>query len=320
MEPIQSLPSDFLSRMASIYDGPELDRCLRSFAAPKRVSFRVNQLLGTLDSAWLTLERQGFAWSTLPWFPSAASVSADQRGRLLESSLVTQGRLYVQNATSMLVASSLGVQPGECVLDLAAAPGGKAILLAEQMENIGWLSAVEPVRSRFFKLRAQLDRYGVSIARCYLTDGRTVGRKTPDRFDRVLLDAPCSGEGRFRLEDPATWKYWSLRKVREQARKQVGLLMSAIRALKPGGTLIYSTCTFSPEENEVVIDTVLKRAKDPMELTPLELPVANWVAGLTAWGGRSLHPGLALTRRILPTELMDAFYIAKFTKLEHAGE
>lgn len=87
--------------------------------------------------------------------------------------------------------------------------------------------------------------------------GERLEKKTPERFDRVLLDAPCSGESRIHQDDPASWQHWKLRKIKEQARKQYGLIRSAFAALKPGGTLLYCTCSFAPEENEAVVSDFL---------------------------------------------------------------
>ena len=125
------------------------------------------------------------------------------------------------------------MKPEESVLDLAA--GGKTLQMACMMNNQGALSAVEPVKNRFFKLKANLEQQGASFVKTYLTDGRTVGGKCPERFDRVLLDAPCSSESRFTQLNPDSWSHWSIKKVKEVARKQKKLLMSALYSLKPGG-------------------------------------------------------------------------------------
>ena len=148
----------------------------------------------------------------------------------------------------MLATLVLDPQPGEDVLDLAAASGGKTLHIAAKMRNEGKLSAVGPVRGQSFKLQTNLKRYGSEITRTYMTNGRTVGKKTPERFDRVLLDAPCSDESRIHQDDPESWQHWKLRKIKEQARKQYGLIRSASAALKPGGTLLYCTCSFAPEK------------------------------------------------------------------------
>jgi 16S rRNA (cytosine1407-C5)-methyltransferase len=186
--------------------------------------------------------------------------------------------------------------------------------MAAMMQNQGHIAAVEVIRARLFKLQASLRRCGVSNVKTYLTDGRTVGRKTPERFDRVLLDAPCSSEARFNRREPSTWKHWSLRKIKECARKQRGLLRSAIASLKPGGTLLYCTCSFAPEENEAIVHGVLTQMGEAIEIEAVRLPLENVQPGITHWEGKDLHPDLARSVRILPDRQMDGFYLCKLVK------
>ena len=145
-----------------------------------------------------------------------------------------------------------------------------------------------------------------------MRDGRGVGRAVPDRFDRVLLDAPCSSESRMRWQDVKTYQHWSLRKVRETQRKQKSLLRSAYAALKPGGVLLYCTCSFAPEENELVVEALLR--KTDAQLLPIENLPQHSVPGLTHWSGKSLSSQLQQSRRILPNGIWDGFYLARIIK------
>ena len=140
-----------------------------------------------------------------------------------------------------------------------------------------------------------------------------MGALTPERFDRVLLDAPCSSEARFDLNDPDSMAHWSPGKVREVAHKQKRLLLSAIHALKPGGVLVYSTCSFAPEENECIVHAALHKLGDAVEVTPVEIPVLHQ-PGLTEWDGKMLNPQLAHSVRVLPDSLVDGFYLARLVK------
>ena len=228
------------------------------------------------------------------------------------SAAATNGRVYIQNPSSLLAVRVLDPQPGEEVLDLAAAPGGKTIAMAVAMGNDGRIAAVEPVKGRFHRLRANVERCGVNIVAFYQRDGRGVGRAVPERFDRVLLDAPCSSQARMRWDDPATYQHWTRRKVREASRKQKSLVMSGYAALKPGGHMLYSTCSFAPEENELIVEHLLKRT-DARLVDLGELP-CNSVAGLTQWGSRTLRDELALTARIVPDAVWDGFYLAGIEK------
>ncbi len=239
-------------------------------------------------------------------------MSAD-REAVTHSAAAGDGCLYVQNPSSWLAACVVDPQPGDEVLDLAAAPGGKTIAMAAAMANEGRIAAVEPVPARFHRLRANLDRCGVTIAALYQKDGRGVGRLVPERFDRVLLDAPCSSEARMRWDEPASYRHWSLRKVRETSRKQKRLLRSAYAALKPGGVLVYCTCSFSPEENELVVQQLLA-ASDAALLPVLLDEAVPAMPALTTWQGKALSDELAHAVRVLPAAPWEGFFLARLTK------
>lgn len=309
--PAGPLPADFVSRLNRIVPDRWQTVVRSSFDQAKRTGFRINTLKTGPDEV---IDRLEVPSEPVPWHPPARTVAAADRPRLTHSPLVSQGVVYVQGLSSILGTLVLDPQPGEQVLDLAAAPGGKAAHLAALMNNQGWLSVVEPVRRRMFVLADNLKRAGVSIAHTYLMDGRKAGQRVPDRFDRVMLDAPCSGEARFRTDDPSTWQYWSERKIREQARKQRGLIRSAFQALRPGGRLLYCTCSFAPEENEAIVASLLDASPSRAELVPIDLPLDNWQSGLSGFGRHVWSGSLANTRRILPNQRHDGFFMALIAK------
>jgi 16S rRNA C967 or C1407 C5-methylase (RsmB/RsmF family) len=220
----------------------------------------------------------------------------------------------VQNLSSQLPPALLGPEPGERVLDLCAAPGSKTGQIAALMENEGEIAAVEKVRPRFFRLRDNLDQQGATAVRTFLRDGQGVWKHRPEHFDRVLVDAPCSTEGRFDTEDPDSTAFWHEGKAREMARKQGKLLWSGIQALRPGGTLVYATCTFAPEENEAVVDRALRTFGEAVEVVPLDLGLPNARPGREGWGKRTFDPQVRGTARVLPTAEWEAFYVAKLVK------
>ena len=244
----------------------------------------------------------------------------EQRRELSESEACLRGEIYLQNLSSMIPPLVLNPQSGERILDLAAAPGGKALQMAGMMANRGKISAVESVRGRFFRLRANLENHGAILVQTYLKDGIKVWRSCPEQFDRVLLDAACSAEGRFNVNEPSSYGYWSTKKIREMQRKQKRLLFSAVQCLKPGGTLVYSTCTFAPEENEVVVDSVLKRFGEALCLEELGKPPVAVQEGLICWRNRGLHPDLQRAWRILPDGIMEGFFACRLRKLESTLE
>jgi 16S rRNA (cytosine1407-C5)-methyltransferase len=299
-----TLPSPLeplFERLERIYGAGALNGIVNSMREPKRVGFVINRLVSGHDRP---------PGEPLAGVDGCYSVPAAEREQLLEHPAVLTGACYPMNPSSVMAARALAVTGSMEVLDLAAAPGGKTLILAMDMENRGRIAAVEPVRGRFHRMRANLSRLGVTNVQYYQADGRGIGRKVPERFDRVLLDAPCSSEARIRLQDPASYAHWKPRKVKETSRKQRGLIRSAYQALKRGGEMIYCTCAFSPEENELVVDHLL-RAEPEAVLLSLSGP---GVPGLTSWNGRPLEPHLARCRRVLPDEVFDGFFIARIAK------
>lgn len=311
----------FLDRIHEILPNHSLDGVLKSFQEPKDCGFRVNLLKSSPENLAHAFQQQGIKLNELSFANSCYWVSREQRILLVDGPYSQTGEIYIQNPSSMLVATIVDPQPEETILDLAAAPGGKSIHIAQEMHNRGRLSVVESVRERFFRLQRNLKNCGVEIAKSYLMDGRKVGRKTPNRFDRILLDAPCSGEARIHVDDPKSWQFWSTKKIKECSRKQKGLIKSAIEALKPGGLLVYCTCSFAPEENENVVNWILQKEEFNLEIEPHDFNFLSdklqpaTTSGLTHFQKREFDPSISDAIRILPDQLFDGFFICKIRKL-----
>ncbi|QEP45116.1 RsmB/NOP family class I SAM-dependent RNA methyltransferase [Ectothiorhodospiraceae bacterium BW-2] len=312
------LPHPFYQRLQQIIPATEFERVIDTFSLQRQMTLRLNPLRQPVEITLATLQQLSWPLQPypLPRLPHHCFViDADYRQPLMHHPLTESGALYPQSLSSIMAVIALNPQPDEAILDLAAAPGGKTSLIAALMQNRGELAAVEPVKKRYFRLQANLARLGVSGCRCFPHDGRTIGHKVPNRFDRVLLDAPCSSESRFNTHTPSSWHHWSLNKIAETARKQRRLLLSAIDALKPGGELLYSTCAFAPEENELVVNYALQRRPQMALVAIDELEgLAPTQPGLTEWRGKSLPQPLTLSRRILPDERWHGFYLAKMVK------
>jgi 16S rRNA (cytosine1407-C5)-methyltransferase len=310
------LPAQFEERLARLLPADQQAAWRAAFEAPPAAAFRVNRLLGDETEVLDELRGSGFTPRSLDWPPEAWTVDAAQRRELTDSLAAREGRVYIQSPSSLVPVDVLDPQPGEEILDLAAAPGGKTVHLAARMRNEGRIGAVESVKGRFHRLRRNLERCGVTIADTYLADGAGVGRKVPERFDRVLLDAPCSSEGRFRAHDPQSMAFWSLKKIHEMTRKQKRLSISAVRALKPGGVLVYCTCTLAPEENEAIVDDLLTRFGDALEVVAMDLPSAHTTPGLTAWDGRDYAEAVRRCARIRSDGTREGFFVAKLRKMK----
>lgn len=309
-----SLPEAFTERLEKIVPRERFAAILKTFDAPKQVTFRVNTLKSAPSDLEVELSKANILFERIEWLEGVYRISPEDKLRLTQTDAFYGGRLYIQNLSSMIAPVLLAPEPGETVLDLAAAPGGKTLLLAGMMQNTGWLSAVEPSRERFFRLCDNLKQQGVTNAHTYMTDGRSVGKKCPEMFDRILLDAPCSSEARFKTHEPKSMSFWSVHKVKETSKLQRRLLLSAYDALKPGGKLLYSTCSFSPEENESPLQHLLERHGEHLKTLPLILPFDNVQKPLRSWGKEVYDERIQNAVRILPTDTIDGFFICLLEK------
>ncbi len=311
---VKALPAEFLERLRRILPSSQFDTVANTFAEPKPTTFRVNTLKATTADVRAELEGVGFRLKGVAWYPDAFVMETGRLRELQETAAYQQGGLYVQSLSSMLPPLVLGPQPHEEVLDLAAAPGSKTTQMACLMRGAGRLVAIDNNRVRFYRLRANLALQDARNVEPLLRAGEAAGRMFPDRFDRVLVDAPCSAEGRFDVREPASYRYWRPGKIHEMVRKQRRLLAAGLAALRPGGLLVYSTCTFAPEENEGVVSWALASWGETVALEPVELPGPQAQPGLTRWQDVQFQPAMRATARILPSAQMEGFFLARLRK------
>lgn len=317
---MRELPELFTKRLQVLLKPEDFNAAMDSFSRERPVFVRRNSNRITDTQIQDTLDRYGIAWQPVEWAAGIFQLeqSRDLR-RLQETDLFKTGCLYAQGLSSYLVPLLLDLEPGQTVLDMCAAPGSKSTQIALMLGGCGALHLNEKVRDRFFRLKSNMDLQGCENLTLTMNPGAWFGRAMPSFFDRILLDAPCSSEGRFHQSKPDSFKYWKLMKIRECQKKQKKLLRSAVYALKPGGILVYSTCTFAPEENEAVVDWALRTMADEIEILPVLLPVKNVMNGITKWQEKEFNPAAGLCRRIIPDEKMDAFFMAKFRRKTSGG-
>ncbi len=255
------LPEAFLQRIQNQL-GDEYEAFLQSLERPRAVALRFNPLKGEQPQL-------PFVGKNVPWEPQGFYYDPDARPGL--HPYHEAGVYYLQEASAMSAVSMLDPQPGERVCDLCAAPGGKSTQIAGRMAGEGFLLCNEYSPKRAKILAQNIERLGVANA---LVTNETVDRLAgylPGFFDRVLIDAPCSGEGMFRKEADAVTD-WSQETVEMCAQRQAGILDAGAKLLRCGGRLVYSTCTFAPEENEQAVAAFLER--NPQ--FTLETAVAPW--------------------------------------------
>lgn len=226
------------------------------------------------------------------------------------------GYYYVQELSSMLSVIALSPQKNDIVLDLCASPGSKTSQISAKMENTGTLIANDYKLDRIRILASTLERCGVTNCIVARNDGSQLCQnlsKKNFKFDKILLDAPCSGEGTLR-SSPKTFLMWNINVVKKLSREQKKLITNAIKVLKAGGTLVYSTCTHSPEENEEVIDFAVKNF--PVKIEEISLPVKSR-QGITEWQGEKFSQEVKKAKRIYPQDNdSEGFFVCKMTLME----
>lgn len=242
------LPEKFLARMQQQL-GDEYDEYLRSLQRPRAVALRFNPLKGDIPAL-------PFVGESVPWEPMGYYYDPDSRPGL--HPYHEAGVYYLQEASAMASAALLEPQPGEIILDLCAAPGGKSTQIAGRMQGQGLLVSNEINQKRAKVLSRNIERLGIANTVVTGESPAALADRFPGFFHRIMVDAPCSGEGMFRKEEAAITD-WSEENVEMCARRQAEILDCAAAMLRPGGRLVYSTCTFAPQEDEETVEAFLAR-------------------------------------------------------------
>ena len=261
-----NLPQEFLNKMKTLL-GAEYEDFLASYHRPRNFGLRVN--VGKISPEEFQ-KLAPFHLQPVPWTENGFYYTLEEDNSVLPARhpFYYAGLYYLQEPSAMTPAAMLKVTPGEKVLDLCAAPGGKATELGARLHGKGLLVANDISASRAKALLKNIEVFGIPNAFVTNETPAHLAGQFPEFFDKILVDAPCSGEGMFR-KDPAVAKAWDAEKPFACAKQQKEIITQAANMLAPGGQMLYSTCTFSPEENEQVIAYLLDSRED-MEV--LELP------------------------------------------------
>lgn len=297
------LPDGYTEKYRSLMDQTEADAFLASFDQPVHHGFRTNPLKANAVPQVTPLT----APTAIPngYFGKVNGHSSDH----------VTGVVYGQEPSAMYVGAIVDAKPGERILDLCAAPGGKSTQIAAGLQQQGLLVTNEIFAKRAAILAENIERFGVANAVVLNETPAHIAKQLPDFFDKVVVDAPCSGEGMFR-KDPAAANYWTPAYPEECAERQREILTEAVKLVRPGGQLIYSTCTFAPEEDEQMMAWLLatypefELVKLP-ELEGLEPARPKWADG---------DDRLALAGRLFPHHMTkgEGHFLAKLVRQTEA--
>jgi len=288
------------------------------------VSIRCNTLKISVEELKARLEDYGWKLKQpFEEFPEVMVVESDlEPGEVGKTKEHLLGYYYVQEVSSMLPILVLRPEVGDFVLDLCSSPGSKTTQAAAMMGNGGTIIANEISLGRIGILNSNLERCGVMNTIVTRKDGVALCekflKKTQFRFDKILVDVPCSGEGTLR-KSPKTFQMWNPNMIKKIAGTQRMLIEAAIKILKVGGTMVYSTCTLAPEENERIVDYLVRNFDIKIEQIVLPL---KFRCGVTEWEGKKLSEEVKKCLRLYPQDNnTDGFFVAKIKKLsDEVGE
>lgn len=312
------LPEAFQERMR-LQLGTEYEAFLAGLEGERHRALRVNPLKGGLSAGECRerfLALSPWELEPVPWEENGYYYTQEGPGR---HPYHEAGVYYIQEPSAMAPVAFLGVKPGERVLDLCAAPGGKSTQIAGELQGKGLLvsNEINPARAKI--LSENVERLGIRNCLVVNEPPEHLAELFPDYFDRILVDAPCSGEGMFRKNENAG-EEWSLENVERCAARQDAILDCAVAMLRPGGRLVYSTCTFAPEEDEGSVSRLIRRHPEMKISEPAEC-LGDRTEG--AWGFapgrpdwiRDPAPGLERTLRLWPHRLRgEGHYLAVLQK------
>ena len=266
------------------------------YKAQRPVTLRVNNLKTSLEKAKEKLDEAQIEYETISWYEKAIIIKNVREEEIRKLEIYENGEIYLQSLSSMLPPIILEPKAGENILDMTAAPGGKTTEIAALTENKAYITACEKNKIRAERLKFNLQKQGVKSANIMVEDARKLSDYFS--FDKILLDAPCSGSGTENIFD----KNFSKELVERSVKFQEELLSKALKILKPGGEMVYSTCSILKQENEKVLERVLSKRNARIEpITVQDIEV--------------LPSKIAGTITVCPTENYEGFFVAKIKKL-----
>lgn len=304
----RKLPTDFIENIYELYDPLKVDQILQGMMNPRNTTIRVNTIKYNIQDLMRYFKEKNIKFERVLWYRDALIIKNATEKELQKLEIYEKGYIYLQSLSSMVPPLVLNPKKGEKVLDLTAAPGSKTTQMAALMENEGYILANELDKIRSERLQYNVKSQGAEIVEVINGRGEKIGNSYPEYFDKVLLDTPCSGEGRFLLGKPMTYKDWSLKKVNQLVKIQKKLFESAYNATKKNGIMVYSTCTINKEENEYILDWAINNFD--IKLLEINLNIKEAIKG----DNTGLNGSIDKAIKILPSKNMEGFFVAKIVK------
>ena len=298
------IPEFLIEKLETQYGVENKEKILEGFTKKRKVTFRVNTLKASVQEIEDLLKREKIEFEKVIWSKEAFIIKNAREEDIQKLDIYEQGKIYLQSLSSMLPPIVLNPEDGKDILDMAAAPGGKTTQMAALSNNKAHITACEMNNIRIEKLKYNVEKQGASCVYIMQKDSRQIDDFFS--FDQILLDSPCSGSGTLDIDNINTEKYFTPKLVEKSTKSQYTLLKKALKILKPGHEMVYSTCSILKEENEDIVNKVLKEAK--AEIVPIEFEGLEQLPVLPV--------DLSGTICVMPTEEYEGFYIAKIRRLK----
>lgn len=308
LEVKRKLPKEFIESLYENFTPLSVDKILSGMSGNRNTSLRVNTLKYSIQNLMQEFKLNNIKFERVPWFKEALIIKNKKEKDIQSLDIYNKGYIYLQSLPSMIPPLVLKPKEGEKVLDMTAAPGSKTTEMAMLMNNKGKILANELDKIRCERLKYNVNMQGANIVEVINQRGEKLGNMYPSYFDKVLLDAPCSGEGRFLANDVKTYRNWSEKSVLQLAKLQKKLLKSAYDALKIDGIMVYSTCTLNKEENENVLEWAIDNLN--LKIMDIEMDIKEGISAFTEGKNISIKKAI----RILPSKDMEGFFVAKLKK------
>ena len=276
---------------------------IEGYQTKRKTTLRINTIKSNIEEIKKELEKEKIEYETIKWSKEALIIKNEDEKKIQEMEIYKNGKIYLQSLSSMLPPIILEPKEGTDILDMAAAPGGKTTQIAAITNNKAHITACEKNKIRAERLKYNVDKQGATCVFIMPKDSRFIDDFFS--FDQILLDAPCSGSGTLDYNDANVEKYFTEQLIERSSKTQKTLLSKAIKLLKPGHEMVYSTCSILDCENEDVVSSVIKNGN--IEIVPInfegmeELPI--------------LPTKISGTLCVKPTELYEGFFVAKIKRL-----
>lgn len=294
------LPDFFIKKIKAQYGDDLTTKICEGYKVKRKVTLRVNTLKSSIQKLKDELVKNNIEFEEVSWSSEALIINNATEKDIEELDIYKNGEIYLQSLSSMLPPIILEPQKEKDILDMAAAPGGKTTQMAALTDNKSHITACEMNNIRIEKLKYNIQKQGATCVYIMQKDSRNIDDFFS--FDQILLDSPCSGSGTLNIEDKNLEKYFTEKLIEKSVKSQIALLKKAIKILKSGGTMVYSTCSILKEENEEVLKKALSGSK--AEIVPIEFDENIPYLPTTL-------PG---TICVCPTEYYEGFFVAKIIK------